>query len=90
MSSSCEVRQIYCGSAYMNVQDNNGGNVMVWGSTYTNKTVLVLDGINFLLYQFENEAYFNEWLENYDHRTYDMFLLEYNKESRQTVIVEIT
>jgi hypothetical protein len=90
MSNSCEVRQIYCGSAFMNVEDDIGGGIMVWGSTYTNKTILVLDGINFTLYQFENEAYFNEWLlEKTKSIRDEIFSLEYDKKSQKTVIVKI-
>jgi hypothetical protein len=89
MGSYCEVRQIYSGTAFINVQENIDGRVMVWGSTYTNKTVLVFNGINFSLYQFENEEFFKEWLENNRYNSNEIFLLQYDNELRKNVIVKI-
>ena len=86
MASSCDVKQIYRGNSYMNVVDI-GGMIGVWGSTYKEKTILVLDGINFYFYQFESDEYYNEWMEENQDKYRAIIELKYSTELKTTVLV---
>ena len=87
MSSSCDVKQIYSGRAYLNIEDIPGM-IGVWGSTYQEKTILILDGINFYLYQFESDEYYNEWMEENQDKYRDIIELKYSTELKTTILVQ--
>jgi len=59
----------------------------VWGSTYQEKTILILDGINFYLYQFESDEYYNEWMEENQDKYRDIIELKYSTELKTTILV---
>jgi len=86
MPSSCDVKQIYSGRSYLNIEDIPGM-IGVWGSTYQEKTILILDGINFHLYQFESDEYYNEWMEENQDKYRAIIELKYSTELKTTILV---
>ena len=62
MRSFCKVYQLESKDAYFNVDNEFEGGVCVWGFGYKKKTVLAQQGNHFYFMQFDNDAYYDEWM----------------------------
>ena len=52
----------------MNIHNDIDGAVGVWGSVWKLPTILVQNGIEFHLIQFDSDDYYNEWMQNEGHK----------------------
>jgi hypothetical protein len=74
MHITATIHQIYSDRAFFNVLDEPG-QVQIWGSCHKQPTILVQDGGTFYFIQFDNEAYYDEWMsENEDKYTLISFI----------------